>query len=236
MGYYNSVVLLTLFLQYCIVLLLGQNLTRIFCYNSTECARSWVLSDNQDIFGSGYKSLYGEATSITNNYQNNHIYCAGSFACAEISFIDTQLNQSHGGDVQCRGSYSCANINGSSYIHAANVHCFASNSCQNSNIKANDVVYCHGSESCVHSNITAQSVIAQGLHSLYESIIQSNATLSVHLPGYQSGFGGTILCKSGDICTVYCYYNGCQMLNLECEENSVCNITLNNNYNDSTIS
>ena len=71
---------------------------------------------------------------------------------------------------------------------------------------------------------------------MYESVIQSDSgVLEVYLRGYQSGFGATIICEAGDSCDIFCFHNGCQMLYLECEQNSVCNITLNNNDSAITI-
>eukprot|EP01084_Bolivina_argentea_P148518 259632_1 len=190
------------------------------CNNAFECVGTeWVLSIELD--GNGYKSLYGSNTSIT-NYQRM-ISCEGAFACAQISFI----NNTQSG-VYCRGSWSCANIDGLSYINAKYVYCYGSNSCENSNVISNAQVDCLGSQSCIYTNISAPSVSAYGAYSLYESIIDSelvpNNILTVELKGYQSGFGATIICRAGDICDIYCHNNGCEMLYLECEQNSNCNI------------
>eukprot|EP01084_Bolivina_argentea_P120281 213200_1 len=145
--------------QSCIVSLLGQHQ---YCDTAYECVGTdWVLADGQLIYGNGYKSLYGQSTTITDSYQFNYVFCYGAFACSEIAFIDSQYR------VSCSGSYSCANINGSSYIQGSYVSCYAANSCPSSNIKASDSVGCLGSESCVSTKITSPKVYAHGLHSLY---------------------------------------------------------------------
>eukprot|EP01084_Bolivina_argentea_P035012 64912_1 len=225
-----------------IVLLLGQTQSiNQDCNDAFECVGTeWILSDAQSIYGYGYKSLYGASTSITTNYQSNIVYCKGAFACAQISFITNTQDS-----LSCEGSYSCANIDGLSHINGERIECSGSNSCQNSNIISNEnineniYVSCGGSQSCIYTNITTPIVSVSGAYSLYASIIDSqfviNNELNVYLYGYQSGFGGTILCRAGDICNIYCYNNGCEMLYLECEQNSDCNILLNNNDAHITI-
>eukprot|EP01084_Bolivina_argentea_P019820 36850_1 len=199
---------------------------------------SELVLSKPPIYGFGYKSLYGPSTSITTNKYShpNQVFCGGAFACAQISFINTQYF------VDCYGSHSCANIDGLSYINAEYVRCFGSNSCQNSNIIASENVGCYGSQSCISTNLSVPNIFGKGAYSLYESIIDSrfvinfnSQTLNVYLYGYQSGFGATIICRAGDVCNIYCYNNGCEMLYVECEENSDCNILLNNNDASITI-
>eukprot|EP01084_Bolivina_argentea_P275490 469831_1 len=229
---------LTLFMSIVLKLvpLLGRTqLGYQYCYNAFECVGTeWVISNyNEKIYGLGYKSLYGPTTSITANYQTYDVYCAGAFSCAQISFIQYHFY------VPCSGSHSCANINGLSYINAKTVSCSGSNSCENSHIIAWQNVNCQGSQSCIYTNITAPLVYGSGAYSLYASMIDSllvtDNTLKIYLRGYQSGFGATIICRTGDICNIYCYNNGCEMLYVECEQNSNCNILLNNNDPSITI-
>eukprot|EP01084_Bolivina_argentea_P280803 480271_1 len=203
-------------------LLFGQNQ---FCYNAYECVGTeWILS-NQNIFGYGYKSLSGINTSITTG--GDWVFCEGAFACSQISFI---VSDDH---IECKGSRSCANIGGSSYIKArftSRINCVGANACQNSNITSYSEVGCYGDQSCINSNITSSAVYASGSYSLYGSTVYISNTL--RLEGYQSGYGATIKCISGNTCNIYCFANGCQMT-LICPENNNCNIILNNN--DPTI-
>eukprot|EP01084_Bolivina_argentea_P148517 259631_1 len=223
-------VALTLFviIAFKFVILSGQNQ---FCVNAFECVGTeWVLSYNQRINGYGYKSLFGPNTSITSNYNPSNVWCFAAFACAQISFINTQSG------VYCAGSHACA----LSYINAAKyVSCYGSNSCQYSNIIGNETVECLGSQSCMDTNISTSNVYGKGAYSLHASFIDSqfviNDTLNAYFYGYQSGFGATVICRAGDMCNIHCYNNGCEMLYVECEENSNCNILLNNNDSNITI-
>eukprot|EP01084_Bolivina_argentea_P242035 406147_1 len=92
---------------------------------------------------------------------------------------------------------------------------------------------CQADQSCNYANISSPYVTASGPYALYGSTVDTNHTpngqLTVSLQGYQSGFGGKIICRSGDVCNIYCYFNGCQMLYLSCEDGNNCNIILNSN-------
>eukprot|EP01084_Bolivina_argentea_P152361 265801_1 len=197
-------------------LLLGQNQ---FCDNAYECVGTqWRLAESgENIYGRGYKSLSGINTSINGG---GPVYCAGAFACRQISFILS------GRGVSCTGSHSCANIVASSNY----IDCTGANACENSNIITSNSIHCNGDQSCIHSNITSANVYAQGAYSLYGAIIYTSN--EVYLDGFQTGYGSTIKCIPGNTCNIYCYGNGCQMA-LVCPENSNCNIILNNN--DPTI-
>eukprot|EP01084_Bolivina_argentea_P019821 36852_1 len=185
---------------------------------------SELVLSKPPIYGFGYKSLYGPSTSITTNKYShpNQVFCGGAFACAQISFINASQYW-----LYCDGGHSCANIDKLSYINVGYVVCRGSNSCQNSNIIANGGVHCRGSQSCIYTNISTTNVHAFSAYSLYASVIDSQLvtdSLNVHLYGYQSGFGATVICRAGDICNIYCYNNGCEILYVECEQNSECNI------------
>eukprot|EP01084_Bolivina_argentea_P057464 104993_1 len=205
-------------------LLLGR---KQYCNNAYECVGTqWTLSQYQDIYGRGYKSLSGINTSVNN--PGDYVYCSGAFACTQISkiFCSNWL--------VCDGSHSCGNIAASSYIKSLSyIFCWGANACEHSNmIASNGYIVCGGDQSCIHSNITSPTVSAPGAYSLYgASIYISN---EVYLSGFQAGYGSTIKCTSGNTCNIYCFGNGCEMA-LVCPENSNCNIILNNNDPTVTI-
>eukprot|EP01084_Bolivina_argentea_P294389 506499_1 len=71
----------------------------IYCNNTYECVgNQLVVSGSDDIYGRGYKSIFGTNTSIT-----GYVVCSGAFGCAQTLFI-------FGNSIQCNGAGSCANI------------------------------------------------------------------------------------------------------------------------------
>eukprot|EP01084_Bolivina_argentea_P066192 120660_1 len=221
------------------ILFIGQiGSVLIYCDNAYQCVgTAWEPYAGDSLYSRGYKSLYGPSTSMTLAGTSSSILCYGAYSCAEMSFIST------GGEIDCYGSHSCANIDKSSisYIDARSISCYGSNSCQNTNIRTGyrevEYIGCFGDKSCSSANISARNIYAHGSQSLYGSTIDSNDfngyVLTVYLDGYQSGFGATIICRSGDTCNIYCYFNGCQMLFVFCEDDMDCNVILNTN--DPTI-
>eukprot|EP01084_Bolivina_argentea_P021888 40680_1 len=192
------------------------------CYDGMSCVGR-NISDGVE--ANGYKSAYGLTTSIIST--TGVISCGGALACYDISrFTATQR-------IECLGTYSCSNINGNSYIQTSKyntkypINCQASNSCQNTKIRPFNnslgFIGCYGDHSCAYSDIqNVANIAGLGAYSLLYATINSNLSsnntnqLVVSLRGYHAGFGATIICHAGDICTVKCSNNACHMLRYIC--------------------
>eukprot|EP01084_Bolivina_argentea_P021773 40466_1 len=175
------------------------------------------------IYGNGYKSLYGPTTSITST--TSSVVCSGAFSCYNVSSLTSSYR------LFCGGTGSCSNIETTNI--ADSTLCFASNSCQYTVFDATMAISsysvdCWGDQSCTHSDfLNVPTIYAYGAYSLYNATIYGNHAsnkLDVTFDGYQSGFGAKIYCQFGNICTINCNGNGCQMLYVQCIGSCVINI------------
>eukprot|EP01084_Bolivina_argentea_P275212 469273_1 len=200
-----------------------------YCDTATDCDGE-TFTSNDNVYARGYKSLF-EASSPQQTNTNERI-CSGALSCKNSSYIRTN-------SLHCYGVDSCSNI-GLIEVNN-NINTNAANSLMYSNISllSGANLRCDSHQSCSHSEIninnsTAHSIIyCEGSLSLSNTtinILQGNAT--IHLRGYYSGFASTIYCKNGSHCNIYCYYNGCGGLILNCDQNVACHVhTLDPNTN-----
>lgn len=79
----------------------------------------------------------------------------------------------------------------------------------------NTSVYCAGDHSCTNSYISgAATIVAEGAYSVKNAIIDTTdvddeSIVQISLYGYHAGYNTSVLCRSGKICYINCYGNGC---------------------------
>ena len=178
----------------------------------------------------GYTNPYLE--SITSN-----ILCQGSASCRNQN-IHSDLN------TYCLGDQSCS----SAIINSGDsVYCDGNVSCKQSEITALSTIYCAGTDGCneaiIHSHsvhllgyntafqskIYANTVKAFGNYAFAHAVIESinNTALAIESYGIYSGYGASIICRSGSECTLKCKNNGCLNLDFLCLSGSQCAVTPN---------
>ena len=95
-------------------------------------------------------------------------------------------------------------------LRAQSIVCSGSNSCENARLEG-DKVKVYGMNSASHSGIYASQVIGYGYYSLQFAEIDTMtvAELDVSLFGHNTGYGATIICRSGTDCQLKCKSSGC---------------------------
>eukprot|EP01084_Bolivina_argentea_P036680 67824_1 len=181
-----------------------------FCNTELECVGQSINADI--VGGDGYKSLFG--TNIT---ATDSIYCQGSFACNNASWISVPTPQT----IFCHGSNSCANIKNTDVKNK--IYCTGANSCAYSNFNnaSNssliDTITCSGFSSCANSQIrNTLAIDAHGTYSLINTTIYTvpNNILAIDLSGHNAGFATRIDCSPGGFLFMTCKNNACQNLQL----------------------
>eukprot|EP01084_Bolivina_argentea_P052335 96141_1 len=186
--------------------------TCTFCNTPNQCSVP-TLNVPYYLFSGGHKSSSGSSTNIIGSHS---VYCDGAFSCNDVSLLQV------GGQLICSGTEACSDIE-TLYIHN-DAYCFGGSSCSfswlDSQNTATHTVWCGGEQSCAKASFSKMSrILAHGAYSLYNSFIFSDPnsnSLSVELFGYRAGFGATILCQTGHLCTINCYGSGCLSLHILC--------------------
>ena len=113
---------------------------------------------------------------------NDAVYCTATRACSEATIV----------------------------ANNADVVCSADNSCEYGEISA-AALKSYGLRSSAISVIDAASIIGFGSYSLSYADVNSvnRAALSVRLWGDFSGYGATLVCRSGSKCVLDCKGTGC---------------------------
>jgi len=112
--------------------------------------------------------------------------------------------------IDCWGEASCSEIY---QIVSPLVECDSLNACKE--IKLSQ-------DSSIMSDVN--EINGNGMFSLQGAKLYSNSASNnvFGFYGWHAGYGATIYCQNGDICTVYCKNNGCMGLNLICDD-GICN-------------
>eukprot|EP01083_Nonionella_stella_P034357 94047_1 len=140
-------------------------------------------------------------------------YCYGAFSCnAATQFTSSTLYTS----TKCMGSGACSDIKTRLQM-THGLYCQASESCAGS---MGDVtgLRCQGTKSCIDTVLDAKDIVAgYGYLSLSNAKITSVPpnNLNVALTGHMAGFGSSLECLVGSVCTILCYSTGCYMVELK---------------------
>ena len=123
--------------------------------------------------------------------------------------------------VYCMATRACAEAT----ISGKEVLCSGDRSCEYGEIQAN-VVKSFGAYSSAYSVIDATTITAYGYYSMSYSDVDSvnRATLSVKLWGDYSGYGTTLVCRSGSECSLSCKGTGCMGAEMLCLYGSKCSV------------
>ena len=213
----------------------------IFVSSQTEChdaydaaceSTSIVESDNEEIECWGYFSC--TRSSLTSE-ANGDIHCDAAYSCYEATSI--QLTQTGGSNptLHCLGLSSCSNVN-DMLAAFGDIRCLAELSCFQSVLKvdeSSDQVDCNGDRACASSRIEAPIVYVGGHMGAANAILKSNVDGSFFgMYGADSGYNTTIICQTGQTCTVECHTNACDDLQLMCQVNGTCTFTVDCRYSE----
>jgi len=179
---------------------------------------------------------HGACLDVVDTMSGIYVECTGSAACSHSSIKAFM-------DAQCGGFESCREAHIVSDNDA--VYCTATRSCSEATIVANTAdVVCSADKSCEYGEISAASLKSYGLRSSAFSVIDAaniigfgsfslsyadvdsvnRASLSVRLWGDFSGYGATLVCRSGSQCAVDCKGSGCMHSELLCLYGSTCEV------------
>lgn len=122
----------------------------------------------------------------------------------------------------CGGTDSCLEGN----LRAPNIVCSGHNSCENARLEG-DKVKVYGINSGSHAEIYASDVFGYGYYSLQFAEIDTLgiAGLKVSLFGYNTGYGATVICRTGSDCKLNCKSSGCFGTTFLCITGSRCTVT-----------
>lgn len=185
-----------------------------------------------------------EYSCINNTIVNTDgdIDCLGLASCAK-SFIDNFAYIDDGRTTACWGARSCqsASVFDGDVTYPADLRgylalawtkisvttgsgCMGEASCYQIENATNENVYCRGFRSCDGLiGINNDIVRGFGTLSLANSILFDPS--NVYLYSFYSGYNSTIYCQYGKSCSIYCYVNGCENLNVICENGADCRIS-----------
>ena len=183
------------------------------------CASTTVSDSAIDCWG--YSSCWKSSLTSTNG-----IRCIGSNSCykADSMTIDTIG--------YCYGMYSCAETNSPIYL-GTKIYCYGDSSCAGSEIDASTNIDCQGYRSCVNSPYMAsKDIYVYGYLSGANTTFTNDGSEGYYLfYGTGSGHNATVKCVG--TCSIDCYVNGCNNLNITCDSSSPsCTINLNCQYAD----
>ena len=171
----------------------------------------------------GYKSC--ELAQSIREMSYGHIGCYGSYSCYSAITIK-RTTSLYTNRIYCEGLFSCANVT-QLYNSRGWIGCNGEKSCYNSNITTNlGSVECQGERSCANSYITTSGfVFLEGYLSGMNSVLISGSTLvDFYFRGSQSGYNATVICATGHQCNIFCDGNGCNGLNVICNDGCVLSI------------
>eukprot|EP01084_Bolivina_argentea_P131435 231998_1 len=196
--------------------------SQFYCKHPMQCVGQIIDTQDDYIVGGGYRSLYGNTTSITLSSTVNYYYldCKGAFSCSQCDKISWKDQYAK---IYCDGSNSCSDIRSIETTSANFIECGGSNSCSRSHFIDNgsgNVIQCYADQSCAKSIIQGFSTVnGLGAYSLLNASIYNNGTaLIVNLQGYKAGLGTTIYCESV-LCVINCYGNACDYTSFICNPN-----------------
>jgi len=179
---------------------------------------------------------HGACLDVVDTMSGIYVECTGSSACSH-SQIKAFM------DAQCGGFESCREAHIVSDNDA--VYCTATRSCSEATIVANNAdVVCSADNSCEYGEISAAALKSYGLRSSAFSVVDAasiigfgsyalsyadvdsvnRASLSMRLWGDFSGYGATLVCRSGSKCVVDCKGSGCMDSELLCLYGSTCEV------------
>ena len=123
--------------------------------------------------------------------------------------------------VLCTATESCMYGN----VRAKKIICSGLNSCENARIEG-DKVRVYGMTSASHADIYASQILGYGHYSLQFADIDTMVTekLKVSLFGHNTGYGASIICRSGRDCKLVCKSSGCFGTTFFCIAGSICSV------------
>ena len=190
------------------------------CVNFTlDTTSTGGYSSYEDIYATGYKSLFGRHTS---GLSNNDVYCKAAYACSETAILYSTDG------VLCRGEHSCSYCS-EIYNEAQNGRCYGACACTHSTFTQNhnQNFQCMADQSCSFTrfNETAEFFV-YGAYSLMNGHINSHPseTMTIDLYGCYAGYNLTVYCDSGHTCNLNCYGNACLNTLVICIDN--CNLNV----------
>ena len=114
------------------------------CNDKEECVGLHLdTSNNDEVIGNGYKSIYGPTSSINSSDLTS---CYGALSCSFIKFIETKDQ-----NTECDGDNSCSHTN--LIKGEEKVECTGSSACSFSTIKSEIGAICEGAYSCSHTYV-----------------------------------------------------------------------------------
>eukprot|EP01084_Bolivina_argentea_P037878 70046_1 len=200
-----------------------------YCQGKNSCHSAQLSADHIECGG------YGSCQSITDTITARNVYCEGTISCSESDIksgvtVNCNANkacfnskiQSKDG-IFCNGINSCANTQLQSKM--GQITCNGKAACRNSRIDTQDIK-AYGQFGAAFSVLTADKIHAMGYYSLlYANIDSLNRNkITVKMYGSVAGYGATMLCQQGSICTLDCKGTGCLHMELICFEGSDCNV------------
>lgn len=207
---------------------------------SVQCNAKWSCRDAKKVSTQSTNGLIacnglGSCIDVQGTLSGIYVNCAGCESCRGSmvkSFMYAQCSGkescceahvvSDNDAVYCMATRACAEAT----ISGKEVLCSGDRSCEYGEIQAN-VVKAFGAYSTAYSVIDASSIIAYGFYSLSYSDVDSvnRGALNVKLWGDYSGYGTTMVCRSGSTCSLSCKGTGCMGAELLCLYGSTCTVS-----------
>lgn len=140
--------------------------------------------------------------------------CAGDHSCMDARITSTFL-------VQCQGQNSCQGAE----IVGKDLYCYADRACRGASVDLTEDLYLEGHESGMDATLSAPRIYVRGYRALSGSVIDSqDGDIVVDMEAHMAGDGATLVCRAGSECSITCHGTSCKNMNIECENDAVCNV------------
>eukprot|EP01083_Nonionella_stella_P029016 79960_1 len=193
----------------------------IDCPEALECPAANTSTSNDMLLVKAYKSLF--ESEMAHSVSAETIYCWGVYSCAHIPDMNSPQNV-----LTCDAAFACTYTSITGYGQGL-IEGFGAHSLSHSQIVADwSRIRCIGYQSCSYSTFTkyqssSTEITADAAYALSHSNIDILAgTLEIYFRGYYAGYNATLHCNGGTICNIYCFYNGCGGLVIDCHINANC--------------
>jgi len=144
------------------------------------------------------------------------IQCSGNRACYG-SRIEARS------DTDCNGHYACSNTQ---ITTNHQLSCNGMGSCYKTNMEITKTVDVNGYFGASYSTISAAEIHSFGYLSTAFTTIDSEGReqIDIKLFGHYAGYGSSVICRKGSLCSLTCKGTGCKNVDYICLDGSECNV------------